>query len=71
MAIFTVKLDSLLQQLPAWSDPLWDGAGCVANTAHSCDKYGWFHREIKLVVICCVMSLKVDLILEHSLLNDV
>ena len=31
----------------AWSDPLWDGAGCVADTAHSCDRYGWFHREIE------------------------
>ena len=30
----------------AWSDPLWDGAGCIADTAHSCDRYGWFHREI-------------------------
>ena len=29
----------------AWSDPLWDGAGCVADTAHSCDRHGWFHRE--------------------------
>ena len=28
----------------AWSDPLWDGAGCVADTAHSCDRHGWFHR---------------------------
>ena len=31
----------------AWSDPLWDGAGCVADTAHSCDRHGWFHREIE------------------------
>ena len=31
----------------AWSDPLWDGAGCVTDTAHSCDRYGWFHREIE------------------------
>ena len=31
----------------AWSDPLWDGAGCVHNIAHSCDRYGWFHREIE------------------------
>ena len=30
----------------AWSDPLWDGAGCVTDTAHSCDRHGWFHREI-------------------------
>ena len=30
-----------------WSDPLWDGAGCVADTAHSCDRHGWFHREIE------------------------
>ena len=31
----------------AWSDPLWDGAGCVVYTAHSCDRHGWFHREIE------------------------
>ena len=30
-----------------WSDPLWDGAGCVTDTAHSCDRHGWFHREIE------------------------
>ena len=30
-----------------WSDPLWDGAGYVADTAHSCDRHGWFHREIE------------------------
>ena len=33
--------------ITVWSDPLWDGAGCVADTAHSCDRYGWFHREIE------------------------
>ena len=35
------------RQYTAWSDPLWDGAGCVADRAHSCDRYGWFHREIE------------------------
>ena len=30
----------------AWEDPLWDGQGCVANTAQSCTRYGWFHRDI-------------------------
>ena len=35
------------RQYTAWSDPLWDGAGCVADTAHSCDRHGWFHREIE------------------------
>ena len=33
--------------ITVWSDPFWDGAGCVADTAHSCDRYGWFHREIE------------------------
>ena len=36
----------------AWSDPLWDGAGCVADTAHSCNRYGWFHREIEPTQDC-------------------
>ena len=35
------------RQYTVWSDPLWDGAGCVADTAHSCDRHGWFHREIE------------------------
>ena len=35
------------RHVTAWSDPLWDGAGCVADTAHSCDRHGWFHREIE------------------------
>ena len=33
--------------ITVWSDPLWEGAGCVADTAHSCNGYGWFHREIE------------------------
>ena len=33
--------------ITVWSDPFWDGAGCVADTDHSCDRYGWFHREIE------------------------
>ena len=51
VTIFTVNQDSLLPHsatgVTAWSDPLWDGAGCVADTAHSCDRHGWFHREIE------------------------
>ena len=30
-----------------WTDPLWDGGDCFADTAQSCEKYGWFHREIE------------------------
>ena len=29
-----------------WDDPLWDGKGCHLSTAHSCDRYGWFHKQV-------------------------
>ena len=29
-----------------WNDPLWDGAGCISATSHSCETYGWFHRQL-------------------------
>ena len=29
-----------------WNDPLWDGAGCISATSHSCEAYGWFHRQL-------------------------
>ena len=29
-----------------WDDLLWDGKGCHLSTAHSCDRYGWFHKQV-------------------------
>ena len=29
-----------------WDDQLWDGKGCHLSTAHSCDRYGWFHTPV-------------------------
>ena len=29
-----------------WDDALWDGKGCHLSTAHSCDRYGWFHKQV-------------------------
>ena len=29
-----------------WEDPLWDGRGCISSSSHSCERYGWFHRQI-------------------------
>ena len=48
VTIFTVNLDSLLQQMVKLPGLIHFGMelhGCVADTAHSCDRYGWFHRE--------------------------
>ena len=27
-------------------EPLWDGAGCISDSSHSCEAYGWFHRHV-------------------------
>ena len=35
-----------LQNRIAWEDPLWDGRGCLLSSSHSCERYGWFHRQI-------------------------
>ena len=29
-----------------WDNPLWDGKGCVLETAHSCERSGWFYRKL-------------------------
>ena len=34
------------QRRVAWEDPLWDGRGCISSSSHSCERYGWFHRQI-------------------------
>ena len=31
----------------AWEDPLWDGAGCVTPGNTCCQRYGWFHKQVK------------------------
>ena len=30
----------------SWEDPLWDGKGCISGN-NCCDRYGWFHRQVK------------------------
>ena len=31
----------------AWEDLLWDGQGCHASGNRCCDRYGWFHRQVR------------------------
>ena len=42
----TGNINSWVSSKVYWGDPLWDGAGCVSDTSHSCEAYGWFYREI-------------------------
>ena len=30
-----------------WSDPLWDGNGCLASNNTCCNRYGWFYRDVQ------------------------
>ena len=39
-------VSSFISGRHVWDDPLWDGKGCHLSTAHSCDRYGWFHKQV-------------------------
>ena len=39
-------VSSFINGRDVWDDPLWDGKGCHLSTAHSCDRYGWFHKQV-------------------------
>ena len=43
-------------------DPLWDGTGCISDSSHSCEAYGWFHRLVE----SNDMSIRVEICRKNS-----